>query len=774
MSSFNWPSTSGGVTIYANSGALPANGTPQGNLAVAADTGNLWEWNGASWVLLATPSASPNAIDQLTGDVTATGPGIVASTVAKIQGTIVSGTTGSVNVVFSTSPTLVTPTLGVFSASSASAITGSASAAYVALNITNTNATNPYTQLNLNNGTGTVKTGVVAYAPGIAFTVGPTANDTTTPLNLVTNNSTTGLSLSATGVINIPGLTASTALALDSSKNIISVTNTGTGNNVLATSPSLTTPSLGVASATSINKLTITAPATGSTFTLLDGKTFTVNNTLTLTATDGSTLAIGAGGTLGSNAYTSTAYAPLASPTFTGTVTIPTPFTIGAVSMTATGTQLNYLASATGTTGTTSTNLVFSAAPALTGAGTITDAFTIINATTSTKVLAFSLTGMTAAKTLTLSSSQTTTQTLTIPNITAGDTLATLGLAQTFSAVQTFTLAPIFSSVTASQILSVNGSKALTSIAYATAPAASTISEWDANKNLSANALIPSFTTQATAASTLTMTIASTQLQYFTGSTASQVVKLPTTSVVAGMPYTIVNNSTQTIAIQSSGANAILTMAANTQATFTAIVATPTTAANWDYIYSLNTNSNLIPNLTGDVTSSGTATTAAATQANITTLSYSSGVAVHGSNTNDSAAAGYVGEIITANSAGVSPSTFGSGSYGTIASLLSLPAGDWDVEGVVNLSTGAALASCTQWGVQISTTNNGLDSASSGGLNWFTGTITASGTYYIPTGVRRMSLSTATNIYLTGQLTYGTLGSTTWGTNSFIRARRVR
>jgi len=58
--------------------------------------------------------------------------------------------------------------------------------------------------------------------------------------------------------------------------------------------------------------------------------------------------------------------APLAGPTFTGTVTVPTPFTIGAVSMTATGTQLNYLNAATGTTGTASTNLVFSASPTFT------------------------------------------------------------------------------------------------------------------------------------------------------------------------------------------------------------------------------------------------------------------------------------------------------------------------------------------------------------------------------------------------------------------------
>jgi hypothetical protein len=57
--------------------------------------------------------------------------------------------------------------------------------------------------------------------------------------------------------------------------------------------------------------------------------------------------------------------APLASPTFTGTVTVPTPFTLGATSVTSTGTQLNYLNAATGTTGTTSTNIVFSTSPTL-------------------------------------------------------------------------------------------------------------------------------------------------------------------------------------------------------------------------------------------------------------------------------------------------------------------------------------------------------------------------------------------------------------------------
>lgn len=64
--------------------------------------------------------------------------------------------------------------------------------------------------------------------------------------------------------------------------------------------------------------------------------------------------------------------APLASPTFTGTVTIPTPFTLGATSVTSTGTQLNYLNAATGTTGTASSNLVFSATPTFSGTTTIT------------------------------------------------------------------------------------------------------------------------------------------------------------------------------------------------------------------------------------------------------------------------------------------------------------------------------------------------------------------------------------------------------------------
>lgn len=57
-------------------------------------------------------------ITALTGDVTASGTGSVSTTVAKIQGVTVTGTTGTGKNVFDTSPTLVTPVLGIASATS--------------------------------------------------------------------------------------------------------------------------------------------------------------------------------------------------------------------------------------------------------------------------------------------------------------------------------------------------------------------------------------------------------------------------------------------------------------------------------------------------------------------------------------------------------------------------------------------------------------------------------------------------------------------------------
>src|SRR4051812_45005394 len=111
----------------------------------------------------------------------------------------------------------------------------------------------------------------------------------------------------------------------------------------------------------------------------------------------------------------------------------------------------------------------------------------------------------------------------------------------------------------------------------------------DSNGNTSANNYIPDYTTTATAAGTTTLTVASTQLQFFTGST-TQTVLLPVTSTLTalGFSYKIVNNSSGVVTVSSSGSNTILAMSANTAAIFTCILLSGTTAASWSYEYTTN------------------------------------------------------------------------------------------------------------------------------------------------------------------------------------------
>lgn len=152
---------------------------------------------------------------------------------------VISDETGTGALVFATSPSLTTPTLGVASATSINKIAVTAPA---------TGAT-----LTLADGSTFITSG---------------AHSTT-----LTTSGTTALTLPTSGTVTALGNST-----------------TGTGNIVRDTSPSLTTPTLGVASATTINKVTLTAPATGSTLTIADGKTATINNTLTLAGTDSTTM----------------------------------------------------------------------------------------------------------------------------------------------------------------------------------------------------------------------------------------------------------------------------------------------------------------------------------------------------------------------------------------------------------------------------------------------------------------------------------------------------
>lgn len=97
---------------------------------------------------------------------------------------------------------------------------------------------------------------------------------------------------SGSSVVQISGTPAANQVSVwTNATTIQGLTATGTlGSPVFSVSPTLVTPVLGIATATTINKVTITSPATGSTITVADGKTATISNTITLTGTDGASL----------------------------------------------------------------------------------------------------------------------------------------------------------------------------------------------------------------------------------------------------------------------------------------------------------------------------------------------------------------------------------------------------------------------------------------------------------------------------------------------------
>lgn len=160
-----------------------------------------------------------------------------------------------------------------------------------------------------------------------------------------------------TGLATASGLTMSTnkilGRATAGTGAIEEIAVTGSGSVVLATSPSLTTPTLGVATATSLNGNTFT---TGTyTLTGVAGKTLTFNKSITLEGTDATTMTF--------PTTSATIARTDAANTFTGTQVMTSPKILNSIldtngnaylSQTATASAVNYVNitnAATGTAG---------------------------------------------------------------------------------------------------------------------------------------------------------------------------------------------------------------------------------------------------------------------------------------------------------------------------------------------------------------------------------------------------------------------------------------
>lgn len=274
----------------------------------AASTVPFKQYDGSQWVTTGVLDPASHTWDNrgtINGNTITTGSGILTlgagKTITASNTLTFTGTDGS-SVNFGTGGTVS------YTASSVASITGtanqisaSASTGAVTLSLPSTLIApgtfqvTGHTTFEGVTSTGATGTGNIVYSASPALT---TPNLGTPSAVTLTNG--TGLPI-ASGVSGL-GAGVATFLATPSSANLRSALTdeSGTGAALFQNG------ALGDATATTINKLTFTAPATSATLTIANGKTLTASNTLTFSGTDSSSVAFGTGGTVGAVGYSAT------------------------------------------------------------------------------------------------------------------------------------------------------------------------------------------------------------------------------------------------------------------------------------------------------------------------------------------------------------------------------------------------------------------------------------------------------------------------------------
>jgi hypothetical protein len=260
-------------------------------LGAGASAGNLRTDGSGNWTIDTATYLTGNQSITLSGDVTGSGATAITTTVAKIAGTTVSGTTGSTNVVFSGTPTIATPVINGLA--TGTGVASGATASTLVVRDSNANIT-------ANNWLGGYTTTVTSSTP-ITLTVGSTylqylTGSTAQTVNLpvvstlvlgtqfvVVNNSSAVTTVKSSGANTVQAMVAS------SYATFTSIATTGTDQTVWSVSYSPAATSANTASTLvlrdgsgNFSAGTITAALTGNASTATKSTNLIGGNSTTL------------------------------------------------------------------------------------------------------------------------------------------------------------------------------------------------------------------------------------------------------------------------------------------------------------------------------------------------------------------------------------------------------------------------------------------------------------------------------------------------------------